>query len=1523
MRRLVLILGIVGVLAAVVVGFVMYRFYFNSPEKLLARAETALAAKKYDRAKEYALQAIAKAPDDWRPYDALSRVYTDLGSYEEARKALDEAAAHGGPAARIAIEKADTIALPGRRALESAEGPRQEQALKDAIAAIVAANAFLATAKAQDDAGALDIRQQIGLNLVQVGGAQKYLSNRLEQESEVAATSGNLALSDERHKASKAAAAESDKNFLNATGVLLDLVAHDPKRSLPMEVLINVAMKRDDPKTLAEVRRIVMAQEEPPVGPAVTLIMEDVRVALQKDAGAPAVLQAAGQRLDKMLKDQAKDPSVPDAMLARADVALRQNELDMADQLAQKVLEGSPTMARQIKAKLILGQVLMTRGKWEDAEKALNALKTSAHDVPAVQFAYARAAMALNKKELARAAMRAVTDLEDRTTASDPAFAEARKFLAESLLASGLAAEAYPDAKVFYDKHPDDPTAVSLFVTAAHRTKQDTAAREAAQAAAKNYPTRPDMLMAAYYAFIALGDRDSARAAAEKAADCKVATLAERLAQADAWVRLGRTSEAEKLLNDELVRTPRDSRIPMGLGRLYGATDRSRQAIEQFRAAVRLDDTNLTYHEALATQLYETGLFDECETELQAILARDDGDEAAKWLLSQLRGLKGEPAGAEQFTQSAAEGRASFAVAQTYLARGAAKECIDLCLKDLRATPSDQPMRILLGQAYLLLGQTDAAVAEWSKVLAAAPEQLPIYLQMAAALGRTRKADAVHAALLAIPGARADRVELAMGWLQERANDFEAAADVYGRLVARQDVPQDARNQARMLRARALGRAGHVDKALAELDQLATAPEWRNAALFNKASALALSNRPAEAEPVLVTLADQAVKAKDAGVLERIIGLEVEMKQFDRALAICDQYMTMLPDDARPCLARISVLTAAGRAADSVEWYRKAMERQPGNLIIPIHLARVLDSLDRIADAMAVLAQVENAGSLGKTAALFEKGDLFARLGLQPQAAACYEQLAQHGYAQDPAVLYLLGQSFAHVGRYDRAREVLRSIPEYAPQYVAARQALADLEPTDADKLKLLRDAEKVKPGEPSLYMHEMVILLQAKKPTEAVKVYEAAAARPVAPGGVGVPAGAHLLALQAMVAADNLSGAAALANRVAEESHEPVWRQLAALLTLDDNPQKARSLLREVASADARDAILGILVASRLGDSADPWRARLKQVEADMAKQTPPGTLPTDDRVLVALVAGLPAEAQAAIDTMPAERGLSHKVATELLAATVKDPKLALDAAQVLKATLAVELGVPQLGRLWAMKVLKASPAFQWAASMALKTDSDPALVKEVLQGVQPADSLFAKDLTAKQAVLDKQYDKAAQIWGALAEAEGKNVDFRINQAGALEMAGHLPEALAIYRDIWKATKDPVMANNAAFLITVLYPRDDAQLAEARLMIDAALAQRPGAPFFCDTAGWTAHLQHRPELAIQELRKAVRGLPDSPEVHYHMACAEEASKHDDMARYHYAAAVALCEKLKEAGALPATLQEVYRQAREALVRLK
>jgi hypothetical protein len=41
------------------------------------------------------------------------------------------------------------------------------------------------------------------------------------------------------------------------------------------------------------------------------------------------------------------------------------------------------------------------------------------------------------------------------------------------------------------------------------------------------------------------------------------------------------------------------------------------------------------------------------------------------------------------------------------------------------------------------------------------------------------------------------------------------------------------------------------------------------------------------------------------------------------------------------------------------------------------------------------------------------------------------------------------------------------------------------------------------------------------------------------------------------------------------------------------------------------------------------------------------------------------------------------------------------------------------------------------------------------------------------------------------------------------------------------------------------------------------------------------------------------------------------------MARYHYAAAVALCEKLKEAGALPATLQEVYRQAREALVRLK
>jgi hypothetical protein len=82
----------------------------------------------------------------------------------------------------------------------------------------------------------------------------------------------------------------------------------------------------------------------------------------------------------------------------------------------------------------------------------------------------------------------------------------------------------------------------------------------------------------------------------------------------------------------------------------------------------------------------------------------------------------------------------------------------------------------------------------------------------------------------------------------------------------------------------------------------------------------------------------------------------------------------------------------------------------------------------------------------------------------------------------------------------------------------------------------------------------------------------------------------------------------------------------------------------------------------------------------------------------------------------------------------------------------------------------------------------------------------------------------------------------------------------------------------------------------------------------------WIMHLQGRDAEASVELRRAVKGLPDSPEVHYHLGLVEAAINRTDTARWHLAAAVSLAKKSKPDGTGAA---QTGRLAQEALAKLE
>jgi tetratricopeptide (TPR) repeat protein len=1524
MRRVLLILVIVAFLGAATGGILWY-LHRNTVEKLLARSEVAMRAKEYGRALELAESAVAKEATNWRSYYAKAMALSGKGQYAEAREALAEAARHNPPGVTVPLAAAGTYAMPARRALASEDEIRQTSVLVGAVAGLKQANDYLAGVRAPDETGALDVQQEIGLNLTQMGSAQQMLCDRLEKESQVAATAGDAAAKAAKHKAAEEARGEADRLLRQATDTLLPVVKKDPKRAQAALALVDLCVDRGDRTALAAAREAILALEDPPPAAVVRLLRAEFRgVGELAEADDTKRLESAAARLDRILE---KYPGNNEARLARAEVALRAGELDRAVELCNQVLGAKPETDQKVSARFMRARVLSFQGKWAETERELYSLRTEVPRWPAVQYYYGMAAHEMGKEEPAREAMHAVTEIERQSARSDPIYAEAHRFLAESLIGDAFATEAFSEARAYYNAVRADPdagapsraAALTLYVHTAKATKQVNIARTALETAAKEDAARPEVLLAVHEGYRLLGENpDAARAALEKAAACAPSTLVGRLAVARAKALLGQVSEAERMLTEELARSPKDTRVPLELGRFLALTGRRLQAIEQYRAAIRLDDRNLASREALAAVLHEAGLHDDCLTECQAILDRSPANATALRLTNLIRLARGQ----EMLPQAGPGAPTGLAVAQAMLANGRPQQSVAICLEQLKERPNDTDARLVLGEAYKMLGQDDKCIEQWTAVLKQTPDKLPIYLQLANFMGRTLKPDAVETALAAIPGAKRDLVNLAVGWLYDSRGQYEAAAEAYGRVASRQDTSEDARSLARLFRAEALARANHLDQALIELDQPTTSRAGRTQTLYYKATLLAAGDRPVEADKALAEVVQQAVKDKDVDVLERVVMLQSRLPQTDKALAVCDEMGKLLPNDARPCLVRAGVLAAAGRLAEAIDFYRQAIERQPGNLRAYAALARALDAAGNPQEAMATLKLLEGLGQTGRMEALSDRGTMLAQWGLAAQAADTFEQLAELGRGADPRLQLALGQAFAALGRKDRARKALGSIAEYAPQYVAAHQVAATLEDTDDAKLAILLQAQKVKPDSSALAVQQMDILLRAKRPADALKVFREFSARRLS--GSLMPDEVRGMALQALLETGDLPGAAALAAQAAQQSGNNRWRSTAILLAYALKPDSAKALLPETIAAGPYETLLGLLVAAETGQPVEPWKKRLDQHQQALSQMKPPQSLNPSHRILAALAVGATDEANAGAAAIRAAGNIGRQVTDELMASAGRNPKSPPEAAGLLRATLASEFGMPLLARTWAIQILKTRPTCQWAAAIVFQTRPDGAMTQEILNILQPPDCLLARIAQARMAAEQKQYAKAVEIWQSAVQVEKGNANSMLGLAMAMEQAGRPADALLVYRQVWDATQNPIAANNGAYIVSCLYPKDTAKLAEARQWAEAAVKAAPDIPGFRDTLGWIAYLQGRSDEALQSLHRAVKGLPGSPDVHFHLGLAEMAAKHTDFARWHLQAAVALSDKLRADGeTLSTSTLAAAEGAREALAAME
>jgi len=1499
-RRIVLVLVVVAIVLAGAFGLWQLHHWQNRGPKLLERIAMAVHNKEYDRAIELSNKYLANQPKEpWKAWYQIGLCYTQKDRFDEAIDALEKAVKERPNETRVIVALAKAHSTRAARTLGMQSTSDQPAALREAIGQLQKAIEILSPAldkvvariaeKPEAVAEAVELGYTLGDVQSLLGGAEQVLSQRLAKEAETAAIGGATDVVKTKRREAEEARAAADKVSREAIETLMAAVRRDPTQSPLDEMLIRLCLVRKDTASLEAVRQIIMALPDPPPAPATTLIMYEIVARRASGAELRSQLLKAAAALDAILK---KHPDESRTRVARAQVALELGDVDMADQLLGEVLKKDP---RNKEARLGRARSLMSRGQAAAAEAELFPLRTE-YPVVDVFVLSAKAATAMGKDEAARDAMRTVTKL-------DPGNIEARRFLAAALLAKGFSDQAASDVQMLYETQPDSADALRLYVEWAIQTQQQGLAAQAIEKATQNYGTQPLMMRAIAEGLEALGQRSESQAMRKRLADVQPTSTEDRLAVAWALLGLGRGAEAEGLLNAAVAADPESAVVRFEMGQFYATTGRTMQAIEQYRMAVEKEPLATNYRVALAQALLQCGLLGESETECRAVLQQDPSNTGAILLANQIKIVRGEPVDIAAVMEQANDGsRVGLPLAMVYLRNGQPQEAIETCQTELRKSPENPDVHAVLGQAYLMLGNREKCLEHWMPLVANRPTDLVAYVRIASVLSVDQKPEAVESALGKLAGAKPAMVDMAMGWLYKQMGRYDVAAAAYERLLSRSDVPPDLVGRARLLYAEALAHNGRAAQALAELDELASVKAWYGYAAYAKAQLLASMGRMSEAEAVLAVLTQMAMERQDLDLIGRIAEIYVRLRETDNAIRLCDVLQQKLPLDARSYLLRAGVLAKAGHLAETIPVYRKAIELQPSNMETYTMLATVQDTLLDPKAAMATLQQMAKIGEAAQAVSLFEQGKLFMRWGLSHKAVECFESLGKVGYANDPRVKWALGTAYMKLGMKDRSRALMNEIPRYAVQYVQAQQVLASLAEKPEEKLAILSKLDAAGLGQSGVLAQQMLILLGEDRPAEAAALLAPYLER--SPDVAALSSAAVETAFVAMVRAGNVQDAIEWIRRVAKVSPNPRWNRLATLASLWKEPGEAKVYPVDSDEAGSEDAMVGLIVSLRSGAGIEMWRQRLKALTDEAAKTGRRPPLSETSALLVSLARGRVEEAEAQLQTYARTGDVGREAAAELVGAVKANPAVAAEAVSLLGATTAMDMGATALGRAWAMDLLKARPASQWAASIVLRRDlgEAPDLEQQALEVLTPKNCVVALTCEARKLARDKKYEEAAEAYRRMAEAHPNDLDLMQDQAVAMEMAEKPKEALALYRTVWEKTRSPVAANNAAYLTLVLSPDDKGALTEAEPWTAVAVAAQPDLPNFLDTRGWILHLLGRDKEACPILRQAVKGLPESIDVHYHLGMVEVAVGNADLGRWHLQEVIEIGDHKKESG---------------------
>ncbi len=1512
-RRITLIVIIVLVITGLVLGIRLY-LKRNESSRLLRGAELALSADNPQKALDMINKYTLRHPDDWKGICVLARVQMRLGRYQEARdrlnRLLQEQQLGDDERLKVLLDLNDSYAYPAQQRMALPQTRASFEDLQSIIDDFQHANAFLQQTKPTNAKDTLIVQETLANHLSAIGYCQDVMADIRAHQADTAEVAADQARAAELRQKSHELRSEGRKNMEQAIESYLHVFREDPERGESARRLIELCRILNDQEHLAAAREILAKCENPPLEAVILMLRQELDVPDQGDIGTTMrridtqKIRQVSEKLEQLL---AQHPDEEAVQLECADMALRLQEFDRAQNYLTPVLEKNP---RQAQARTLQAQLWLAQGDIAKAEKEFFSLKTEMPHSSELQFYYGQAALAGGKKELARQAMRIAGNINTK----DP---RPRFYLAQSLLEDGFYDQAFVDAKACYEASPGDPTAVSLFVRSAYHTRQPELLRKTIEQTAKEYSRFPEMLAVVAEGFRLLDNKASLRDTMHALTQCAPQNPRETALIAEAFLYLDQNAQAENLLLDGLKQYPDHPDLNFKLGQLFAQTDRSFQAEEYFRRALQKetqqrDHIRLELAQALISS-------DDPEQALQVLNDIEKATPRANLLRLQANMMKGETPDPDQALGQTSDVN-PLGAALTFFYSDQFDQCAKICQAELAKNPDDQQTRSLLAQTYQRQKEYKKSTEQWSQLIQSYPRNMFYYFSLARLLNRDHAPEVIEKKLGDIPNVNPDQIGMTMGWLYEQNRRYDEALRQYTRIVDRPGVEEQVQDSVRLLRARVWALQGKIEDALKELNFVTPEGNLRQRALLTQIRLLIAVRQPQRAVEPLQELEQMAEQKENLNLYKNVVGFYAQMDMTDEALAVCERMEKMFPRNPGVYLQRAAVWQKLQRVDDAVADYRRAVECQPGDLGLQRQLVRALDEQRNLDGALAVLKEVETIGQTGQVMALYERGMLFSRWGLPAQSLECFNALAQTPQGQNPRVQLVLANTFAQLDHKDKALDILKSIPDYSNEYIPAQLLLVRLTDNCSDNLRRLESLRTAYPDRSDILAGLVQTYLDADRPGDALaalKTFFTASAE-----DVSIPAELNHVIMQTLAAAKKQPAALELAQQLAGAKPAP-WNMAAIFIALDQAPQQAAGMLPPVEQAGVYDTVLGLCQAllAEQPQAARSWAQRLDSLQEQLQKLNPPQRVPGEYGLLARLALGQLEDAVKFQEANRARITIDGSITQELLDASrtkINRPEIL----RLLQAGVAMDAGLMPFCRDLALQTLQARPACQWAAALLISAQPDLKTLEQATSLLEPKNSLMAQIYQSQIYSFKGEHQQAADLLGRIAQTSSRRADMDFRLAAALENAGRYEQALELYRRLWQEDGQIAAANNGAYMVTLISPDDKTQLQQARQWIDAAVKAAPQQAAFQETRGWIALLQGEKDSALSDLRQTIQALADSPEAHYHLALAEKAHGHTPYARWHLQAAMDLVQKARKENPPPASLDMIFDRAQKTLAEL-